>query len=247
MSTHRLHVPACAAGGLVPLTDDVAHHALHVLRLKPGAVLRVFDGAGHEYAATLDGATSKGARVLVGEVLAPLPESPLRITLAFAPLSADLTTLVVQKAIELGVSALWPLKTARTEAPGRACLAQNRMERWHRVAVSAAGQCGRAWVPEVRPVDFDEILTVPLAGPKILCCERALARPFPVQATPTREVLVAIGPVGGWEDGELERAATAGFSLATLGPRVLRAETAAIVALSVVQLLWGDLTQSPRE
>lgn len=247
MSLPRFHVPTSQAGALLALPTDAAHHAFHVLRLRPGSAVRTFDGRGHEYDATIESATGKAVLARLGEPTTPAPESPLRAVLAFAPLSADLASLVVQKAVELGVSEVCPLLSARTDPAGRAILAAARIERLQRIVVSATAQCGRAYVPEVRPLSFAELLKLPVEGPKLLCCERASARPFPEITPLPSEALLVTGPAGGWEDAEIERAAGAGFSLVTLGPRILRAETAALTALAVAQLRWGDLAESLRE
>ncbi len=247
MSLHRFCVPDCHAGAIVPLPLDIAHHVRHVLRLRAGARVQLFDGRGHAYDATLESVTRTSVVTRVGAAVAPTPESPLHITLAFAPLAADLTSLVVQKSVELGVSGLRPMLTARTEPAGRAMFSPERIERLQRIAAAATAQCGRAYVPDVHPLSFDELLAPAGEGPRLLCCERSVAKPFPRLPTPPSRVLLAIGPAGGWEDAEIERAAAAGFALVALGPRILRAETAALAAISAVQLMWGDLAASPWE
>jgi len=247
VSVPRFHLPTSQTGALLALPTDAAHHAFHVLRLRSGSAVRAFDGHGHEYDASIESATAKTVLARIGEPTTPAPESPLRTVLAFAPLNADLAGLVVQKAVELGVTQLCPLLSARTEPAGRATLAAARIERLQRIAVSATAQCGRAHVPDVRPLSFAELLTTPIDGPKLLCCERTAARPFPDFTPPPSQALLAIGPAGGWEDAEIERASAAGFALVALGPRVLRAETAALTALAVAQLKWGDLAESLRE
>jgi 16S rRNA (uracil1498-N3)-methyltransferase len=245
VTLHRFCVRECHPGALLPLPPDVAHHARHVLRLQSGASVRVFDGQGSEYDATIEATRPKELSVRVGGSVPAAPESALHSILAFAPLSADLTSLVIQKAVELGVSELRPLWTARTEPPGRALLAANRIERLERVALAATAQSGRARVPEVRPITFDELVSLPVAGPRLLCCERPVAEPFPAPSERPRQVLIAVGPAGGWEDVEVERATAAGFVLLALGPRILRAETASVAAVAAAQLLWGDLSRSP--
>lgn len=247
MTLHRFCVPDCQAGAVVALPVDLAHHARRVVRLSAGARVQVFDGRGHAYDATLESVTRASVLARVGPAVVPSPESPLHVTLAFAPLAADLTSLVIQKSVELGVLELRPLITARTEPAGRALCAPERIERLRRITVAATAQCGRAYVPDVRPLSFDELLTTAAEGPKLLCCARSLARPFPALHCPPSQVLLAIGPAGGWEDVEIERATAAGFALVALGPRILRAETAALAALSAVQLMWGDLAASPQE
>jgi 16S rRNA (uracil1498-N3)-methyltransferase len=151
--------------------------------------------------------------------------------------------LVIQKATELGVSEIRPVVTARTDAAARPALRGSRQERWDKVASGAAEQCGRAVVPDVAPTStLDRFLAEPFDGLKLLLLEtpgvpslasRALAVPS--------AVLLLLGPAGGWEPAEAERITAAGFTSASLGPRILRAETAAIAAVALAQALWGDL------
>jgi 16S rRNA (uracil1498-N3)-methyltransferase len=149
--------------------------------------------------------------------------------------------LVVQKATELGVAEIRPVITVRTDAAARPALKGSRQERWEKVASGAAEQCGRAVVPLVAPTTtLPALLGEPFEGLKLLFLERS--GPAPLSALPRpQRVLMLVGPAGGWEDAEVAQAAAAGFVSAGLGPRILRAETAALAAVSAVQVLWGDL------
>jgi 16S rRNA (uracil1498-N3)-methyltransferase len=149
--------------------------------------------------------------------------------------------LVVQKATELGVAEIRPVITARTDAAARPALKGSRQERWDKVASGAAEQSGRAVVPLVAPTTtLTALLVEPFDGLRLLFLERRAPSPLSALPRPDR-VLMLVGPAGGWEDAEVERATAAGFVTAGLGPRILRAETAALAALSAVQVLWGDL------
>ncbi len=241
MSRHRFHVPEAAPGARVSLPEHSAHHARDVLRLRPEDAVAVFDGQGHEFAATLDSVSRQGVSARITGTLSARPESPLRIVLAVSPLRGDRMELVVQKAVELGVAEIRPVVTVRTDAAARPALKGTRQERWDKVASGAAEQCGRAVVPPIAPTaTLDALLAEPFAGLKLLFLERGSPPPLSTHAPPP-EVLLLVGPAGGWEDAEVERAARAGFLTAGLGPRILRAETAALVAVSAVQVLWGDL------
>ncbi|HET7294117.1 MAG TPA: RsmE family RNA methyltransferase, partial [Vicinamibacteria bacterium] len=181
----------------------------------------------------------------LGERLVPRPESPLRLELALSPLKGDRMELVVQKATELGVGAIRPVVTARTDAAARPALQGSRQERWDKVASGAAEQCGRAVVPEVAPtVTLDRLLQLPFEGAKGLLLERDAPPPLASLPRPS-SLLLLIGPAGGFEEWEVERLAAAGFRPFGLGPRILRAETAAIAAVALAQALWGDLGFSP--
>lgn len=241
MSTHRFHVPEAAPGARVVLPEHSAHHARDVLRLREGAAVRLFDGAGAEFEAVLDSVSRKGVSARITGRAEPRAESPLRVVLAVSPLRGDRMELVVQKATELGVAEIRPVITARTDAAARPALQGSRQERWDKVASGAAEQCGRAVVPLVAPTTtLGTLLEEPFAGLKLFFLERSAPSTLSALPRPT-EVLMLVGPAGGWEEAERERATAAGFVAAGLGPRILRAETAALAALSAVQVLWGDL------
>lgn len=241
MSTHRFHVPEAAPGARVVLPEHSAHHARDVLRLREGAAVRLFDGAGAEFEAVLDSVSRKGVSARITGRAEPRAESPLRVVLAVSPLRGDRMELVVQKATELGVAEIRPVITARTDAAARPALQGSRQERWDKVASGAAEQCGRAVVPLVAPTTtLGALLEQPFAGLKLFFLERSAPSTLTALPRPA-EVLMLVGPAGGWEDAEIGRATAAGFVAAGLGPRILRAETAALAAVSAVQVLWGDL------
>jgi 16S rRNA (uracil1498-N3)-methyltransferase len=241
MSAPRFHVPEAAPGARVVLPAHSAHHAKDVLRLREGAAVRLFDGAGTEFEAVLDSVSRQGVSARITGRAEPRPESPLRVVLAVSPLRGDRMELVVQKATELGVAEIRPVITARTDTAARPALKGSRQERWDKVASGAAEQSGRAVVPVVAPTTtLSALLDEPFDGLKLLFLERSAPSPLSALARPA-EVLMLVGPAGGWEDAEVERATAAGFVTAGLGPRILRAETAALAALSAVQVLWGDL------
>jgi 16S rRNA (uracil1498-N3)-methyltransferase len=241
MSVPRFHVPEAAPGARVSLPEHSAHHARDVLRLRPGAAVRVFDGRGAEFEAVLDAVSRQGVSAHVTGLAAARAESPLHVVLALSPLRGDRMELVVQKATELGVAEIRPVVTVRTDAAARPALKGSRQERWDKVASGAAEQSGRAVVPAVAPTTtLAGLLDEPFDGLKLLFLERAHPARLSTLAPPVR-VLILVGPAGGWEDAEVERATAAGFLVAGLGPRILRAETAALAALGAVQVLWGDL------
>jgi 16S rRNA (uracil1498-N3)-methyltransferase len=242
MSLPRFHVPDVAPGrARVVLPEHAAHHAHEVLRLRPGDAVRIFDGRGTEFEAVMDVVHRKEVAALLGPVVEPRPESPLRVTLAVAPLKGDRMELVIQKAVELGVAEIRPVVTIRTDAAARPALRGSRQERWEKVASGAAEQCGRAVVPDVLPtITLEELLPLPFQGRRLLFLETlgvAALTPEPAASN----VMLLIGPPGGFEDREVEAARAAGFEAVSLGPRVLRTETAAVAAVTAVQLLWGDL------
>jgi 16S rRNA (uracil1498-N3)-methyltransferase len=239
----RFHVPEAAPGARLELPGHAAHHAREVLRLRAGALVRVFDGRGAEFEGTLDSVTRQAVSLRLNHAVTARPESPLRIELALSPLKGDRMELVIQKATELGVAAIRPVVCARTDAVARPALKGSRQERWERVASGAAEQCGRAVVPEVAAtVELKQLLARPFEGRKLQFSEAQGAPPLDRNAARTGAVLALVGPAGGWELHESLRVREAGFEATGLGPRVLRAETAAIAAVTALQVLWGDLT-----
>ena len=199
MSIPRFHVPGAAPGARLTLPDHLAHHAREVLRLRAGSEVRVFDGEGSEFEATLDSVTRQGVTArLGGPTPARCPESPLRITLALPPLKGDRMETVIQKATELGVAEVRPVVTARTDAAGRPALQGSRQERWEKVPAarrsSAAGPCA-GQSPEVQP--SDALLAVAFDGPRILFLETP-GRPRWGPGGRARGGPRLVGPAGGW-------------------------------------------------
>ncbi|PYQ54564.1 MAG: 16S rRNA (uracil(1498)-N(3))-methyltransferase [Acidobacteria bacterium] len=242
MSRHRFHVPEAAPGARVSLPEHSAHHARDVLRLRPGTAVGVFDGRGHEFDAVLDAVSRQGVHARITGLATARPESPLRVVLAVSPLRGDRMELVIEKAVELGVAEIRPVITARTDAAARPALKGSRQERWDKVASGAAEQCGRAVVPTVAPTaELDALLAMPFEGLKVLFLEYGTPASLSTHPRP-QEVILLVGPAGGWEQAEVDTITHAGFVTAGMGPRILRAETAALAAVSAAQVLWGDLT-----
>lgn len=229
--------------GSVTFSGDVLHHVRTVLRLRTGDELVVTDGAGGEYRVRLEeaGRTAWTARVL--ERTEPRRESPLHTTLAQAVPKGDRFPFVLQKSVEMGVSAIVPVVSQRTVVllggDGEA-----RRARWQRIVEAAVAQSGRTRVPVVRPPQsWDELLGSGDAELKIMLWEgeRRGLRELLAGRPAVGSVLLAVGPEGGWADGEVERARQAGFLTARIGPRILRTETVALAALAVLQFAYGDL------
>jgi 16S rRNA (uracil1498-N3)-methyltransferase len=242
VTSPRFHVPEAGPGRRVSLPEHAAHHAREVLRLRAGAAVRIFDGAGAEFEAELDSVTRRGVEARIGHAVAARPESPLRVVLALSPLKGDRMELVIQKATELGMAELWPVITVRTDAAARPALEGSRQERWEKVASGAAEQCGRAVVPRIAPTaTFAEVLGRPFDGRRVVFVETPGAPPLACLPPAPAAALLLVGPAGGWEARETERLSQAGFAPAGLGPRILRSETAALAAVVAAQVLWGDL------
>jgi 16S rRNA (uracil1498-N3)-methyltransferase len=237
----RFYAPAAGVtGARILLPVDEAEHLTRVLRLSIGGRVRVFDGRGAEYEAVVDSQDREGVRLIIGAPCAPVPEPRVAITLAQAVLKGDKMDEVVRDAVMIGVAAIQPLLTARTEISIAALTRGRRRERWERIAVSSAKQCGRAVVPRI--LEAQPFAGVSIPQPVFVLVEpgvgsgvplRDLGSDIPAQAT------LLVGPEGGWTPEEVRVAATLG-TLVTLGGRTLRADAMALVALAAVFARWGE-------
>jgi 16S rRNA (uracil1498-N3)-methyltransferase len=243
----RFYAPeADPAAASVRLPDDEAAHLTRVLRLTAGARVRVFDGRGHEWLASVIDATRAAVRVELLETAVAAPESRVTLALALAWLKGDKMDDVVRDAVMLGVTRIVPLLTKYTEArPAAAASRGRRAERWHRVAVASAKQCGRAVVPRVEePVRFVDYLDGATGALRVMFVEPSagVGAAVDVQTLPRADAVeVCTGPEGGWSPDETAAAARAGCTLVTLRAGTLRADAVPLVALTAVRALWDDL------
>ena len=225
-----------AVGEVVALTGDEGKHA-RVRRLAVGEAVALFDEAGHSCVGEVAEIRRDGIAVRVTAVNpANAGESPLDLTLAVGLLKADKLDWVMEKATELGVSRIQPFASANTLAqPSTA-----RQTRWQQIARSAAKQSGRSIVPTIAPpCDLDAVLNT--SATRLLLAEHGDTVPLATIEAPRPPLLIIVGAEGGFTTGELDAARVAGAHLVTLGPRILRAETAAVAAVALVQSRWGDL------
>jgi|SRR6185369_6567062 16S rRNA (uracil1498-N3)-methyltransferase len=237
MTRRRFHAPPAAfTNQTVTLTADEARHLRDVLRLKAGDEVYVFDGVGREFRCTV---TRQAAELHIeAEVDPAKPESQLQLNLGVALLKGEKFDLVVQKATELGVKRITPLVTRHADIHLRDQYdAAKRVARWQRIALEAAKQSGRAFVPEISlPVAFDAL------SPDGLCVMFSERGGESLETLPPSETITAVvGSEGGWSDEELQSARARDFHVITLGGRILRAETAAITVTALLQHLFGDL------
>jgi 16S rRNA (uracil1498-N3)-methyltransferase len=218
-----------------------SHHILRVLRLRPGDPLVVFNGDGKEFSATLTGVEGKLACLAIGDAGEPRRESNLRISLGQGVSRGERMDMVMQKAVELGVYAITPLWTRRSQVQLGGKRLEKRLAHWHGIVRAACEQSGRVRLPVLNSaLDLGDWLRSPFddGGMGIMLdpdAEMALGELEPVSS-----VRVLIGPEGGFDSQEVESANAAGYRRVRLGPRVLRTETATIATLSALQTLWGD-------
>lgn len=234
------HVGNLGSGLTVMLDASASHHLLQVLRKKAGERFIMFNGNGGEFDATLISANKKTACVEIGEWHQRAVESELSIHLGQAISRGERMDYAIQKAVELGVSAITPLLTEYCQVQ----LSENRIDKrvghWQTIAISAAEQSGRCVVPVVHsPMPFDQWILQD-AGLKLICCPRQ-EKSMVISTNQSKNMMLAIGAEGGFSDQEVRSALQENFASLSLGPRILRTETATVVALTLLQSQFGDI------
>lgn len=220
------------------------HYLKNVLRARAGQALELFDGLGKEYSANISLVERRKIQIQIGDLISKKvsTESPLAICLAIGISKGERMDWVMQKATELGVSRIIPLKTQRCEVKLDEQRFNKKLEHWKSVVISASEQSNRSTIPGIAAAqtfsDFvkskssDLCLVFDPKGKSLATIASGLAKP--------KSVTVAIGPEGGFTDAELNVASESGYELCVFGPRILRTETAPVACLAVLQHLWGD-------
>lgn len=238
MRLSRFFIDAPLSLGQQELPEAQAHYIARVLRLGVGDAVQLFDGSGLEYRGELIEVGKKNVRVALHEQLDGLAESPLQIHLGQGLSRGERMDWAIQKAVELGVAEITPIVSERCEVRLKDERADKRLAHWRQVAISACEQCGRSRLPLIHaPLTLDDWLAQVEADLKLVL--HPVAEPLTSHARP-QTLAFLIGPEGGLSEAEVAQATAQGFHAARLGPRVLRTETAPVVALSVAQQLWGD-------
>ncbi len=230
-----------APGALIRLSDNAAVHASRALRMKVGDSAVLFNGDGNDYPCELTYMSKSEVSVKVKSVSANTCESPLNITLIQAISSGDRMDFTIQKAVELGVTAIQPISSQRSVVKLSGERAEKRREHWQNVVISACEQCGRAFVPEVRPATS----LAQWLGQSETAELRIILSPGAPQSLneltkPSGDIQLLIGAEGGLTEDEISLATTHNFTPIRLGNRILRTETAALTAISSLQTRWGD-------
>lgn len=268
MSRRRFYAPPDnITASVVTLSTHETHHLIRVLRMTPGDEASVFDGCGREYRCSFRSVTNDRAQLEIEDTLSDVVESPLHLTLAQALTKGDKFDLIIQKATELGVTCIAPLMTRYADVRLDDQQKTMRVERWRRISLEAMKQCGRRTLVEIAsPATLAEFFTArePASSPGyrssgitsqtqralLLFSERGgVALADAVDRISNGSPVVAlIGPEGGWSDDELALLVDEfGCTSVTLGPRVLRTETAAMVAIALIQNAMGGLSTSGTE
>ena len=247
MRVPRIYVDlALESGARVTLPPDAARHLIRVLRMPAGARLLLFNGEGGEFEATLEPSGGASAQARIGAHRCVATESNLELGLAQGLSRGAKMDYTIQKAVELGVRWIQPLLTERSVVrlePGRA---DRRRRHWQGIAASACEQCGRAFLPPVHDaLPLSEWLDRLPPSPSKLVALPEAPRSLAALPRPSSSLVLLVGPEGGLASQEVAAAGDRGFEAFSLGPRILRTETAAVGALSAAQLLWGDLGDDP--
>lgn len=248
MSVPRFFAPTLDSGDeTVVLPRDEAEHLTRVLRLGPGDTVAIFDGRGQEFLAKVISAERRDVRVQVLSRAEPAMEAAVPLTLVQAVLKADKMDDIVRDAVMLGVAAIQPIITTRTEVTVAALVRGGRVDRWKRVALASVKQSRRAVLPDIRgPLTFESWLDEPPPAMVMMLVEPgASTQAAPLSSVREQKVpsdaAIVVGPEGGWTDAEWSAARQRGVRLVTLGHRTLRADAVPVAAISVLQFLWGDL------
>ncbi len=245
-SGSRFYFPdKLSSGAEVNLPADTARHAIRSLRLKVGDPIVLFDGLGGEYQASICRVDRESVVARTGPFIESDSECPIDLLLAQGMSSGERMDFTLQKAVELGVTTIQPLATARSIVKLSADRATRKTGHWRKLAIAASEQCGRnrlvAIAEPLRLSDWlGQLPRDPEAGElRLLLCPAAHTgmRELPASA---RRIILLAGPEGGFDDSEADLARRCGFQSIRIGPRVLRTETAALAALAAIQLRWGD-------
>ena len=239
----RFHCPQpLAVGETIALPDPVAHHAW-VVRLQPGAELTLFNGDGGEYLAQLAAVGKKSASARILAFVERDRELPYEITLAQALPEASKMDWIIEKAVEMGVAAIQPLAAQRCVVRLAGERAEKRQAHWQGVIVAASEQSGRNRLARLAPLDsFNGWIGQNDMHKRILLTPRASqALPEWARHLPPQALTLLVGPEGGYTEQEEDAAIARGAIALSVGPRVLRTETAAIAAVAALNALWGGM------
>jgi 16S rRNA (uracil1498-N3)-methyltransferase len=250
MNLRRFYIsPQMALTPQPEITGSDAGHICRVLRLTPGDVVELFDGKGNGYRATIASATPKRVRVTIENRFPLLAESSVHITLAQGILKDRKMDDLIRGLTELGIDCWKPFYASRSVPVPKSAALEKRLRRWEKIALEAVKQCRRGCVPTIAPADtFDDILASSTdCDLKLLFWEgasRAFNLPRQAPRSP-QKIMVVVGPEGGFNPEEVQRAQAHEFFTTGLGPRILRAETATLSACALVQYRFGDMGATP--
>ena len=231
--------------GMLKVEGEEVKHIRKVLRLKEGDEITVFDGLGKEFEGTIVEEGLSSVVIRIKNVYSSKRDSPLEVTLAQSLLKGEKMDYLIQKATELGVKEIVPFLSSRSVPLLEKSKSLKRHHRWERIAIEASKQCGRGVIPKIQSLqDYSEML--PKASPnalRLILWEREGIKLKEIleRSKERKKIFFVIGPEGGFNQGEVDEAKGAGFIPVTLGRRILRAETASLCFLSILQYEKGDI------
>lgn len=231
-----------AVGASVSLSEAASHHLANVLRAKTNDVITLFNGEGGEYRGVILRIEKKKVTVRIDEFNPREAESPLELYLAQGISRGEKMDYTIQKAVELGVKKIIPIFTERCNVKLDAERREKKIQHWQAIAIGACEQSGRNRVPEILPMQtLDEWLQTLTNENCFVLSPHVSKKIAEYQFSPTARVALLIGPEGGLSDQEVEKAFKYQFQPLSLGPRVLRTETAAVAAITALQCCFGDM------
>lgn len=242
MRTPRIYHPETIHQlGVIALSEDAANHIGRVLRMQEGQPVLLFDGSGAEFPAVIASVSKKSVDVELIERIERSSESPLDLHLGQVVSRGDKMEFTIQKSVELGVNTITPLISERCGVKLDQKRFEKKLEQWQKIAISACEQCGRNTVPEIRPImKLEQWCAEEYDGLKLNLHPRAKYS-INTLPTPVEKVRLLIGPEGGLSAQEIDMTQEYQFEETLLGPRVLRTETAALTAITALQVRFGDL------
>ena len=232
-------------GSTITLSKEASHHLTRVLRLSIGAEFILFNGEGGEFKSKIISLEKNIVSVQVGEAITIDRESPLQIILGQSVIRPEKMDYTLQKAVELGVTHIVPLLTERSRSSLKLSSdhLDKRLHHWQAIIIAACEQSGRTQIPTLeKALPFKEALTQIKADIRTILMPNAIEKYPPLTKKSRHCVAVLVGPEGGWSKIEINLAMAADYLPIQLGPRILRTETAGLVAITLLQALWGDIS-----
>jgi len=231
--------------GLLKVDGSEVKHIRKVLRLKTGDRITIFDGLTKEYEGTIVESESSSVSIRIQNAFSPERDSPLEITLAQSLLKGEKMDYLIQKATELGVKEIVPFFSSRSISLPENSKKLERHDRWEKIAVAASKQCGRGVLPEIRSLQnySDMLRSVPQDSLRLILWEkeRVGLKEVLKGAMEKKKIFFLVGPEGGFSQEEVDQSKEKGFIPISLGKRILRAETASLCLISILQYEWGDI------
>ena len=225
----------------ISLDKKPSHHLIRVLRARAGSEVVLFNGDGHDYLANVLDESSKKCTLYIKHKIKINNESPLSITLLQGISRGDRMDTSIQKSIELGVHAIIPILCQRTSGSLKGDRAEKKFNHWQQIIISACEQSGRSTIPEIKQIVDLKTATQSINSKNKIILAPNAGKTINKMSAPKNEIYILIGPEGGFAEEEIECAVKSGFTAVSLGPRILRTETAGPACIAIAQSLWGDL------